>query len=94
MIEVFYERLMLYYEKVTCQKQGQKQCWVSTFAWIKPFYFFKITLIWDHRVQNTQSEVFLCKNELFILFIYLLIFDQIIHSRSRYGVVYSFSNKS
>ena len=59
---------------------------------MKPFYFFKITLIKDYRVRNTQGEVFLCKYELFFLiylFIYLFVSDQIIQSRSHYGVVYT-----
>ena len=43
---------------------------VSKFAGMKPFYFFKITLIEDYRVRNTQGQVLLCKNELFFL-IYL-----------------------
>ena len=34
------------------------------------FSFFKIALICDYGVQNTEGEVFLCKKELFILFIY------------------------
>ena len=59
------------------------------------FSFFKITFIWDYGVQNTEGEVcFFVKNELFILIIYLPIFDQIVQSRNHYGVVYSFSNKS
>ena len=41
---------------------------------MKPFYFFKITLIKDYRVRNTQGEVFLCKYELFFL-IYLFIYS-------------------
>ena len=94
MIEVFDRHLILYYKTVTCQKQGLNQNFEfqDLLEW-SHFTFSK--LFWSEtKWFKTQGEVFLFKNKLFILFICLSIFDQIIQSRGHYGVVYSVSNKS
>ena len=94
MIEVFDKHLILYYITVTCQKQGLNQNLEFQHLLEWSHFTFSKWFLSEIKWFKTQGEAFLCKNKLFILFICLLIFDQIIQSRSHYGVVYSFSKKS
>ena len=96
MTEVFDKHLIiLYYKTVTCQKQGRLNQNLEFQHLLEWSHFTFSKWFWSEiKWFKTQGEVFLCQHKLFILFICLLIFDQIIQSRSHYGAVYSFSNKS
>ena len=94
MIEVFDRHLILYYKTVTCQKQGLNQNLESQHLLEWSHFTFSKWFWSEIKWFKTQGEVFLCKNKLFILFICLLVFDQIIYSQEVTMVLFIASPKN
>ena len=94
MLEVFDEHLILNYERVTSQTQSLKKFKFQ--HWLEWSHFTFSKLLWSKIIGFAIHKVkfFFVEMSYSFLFNYLLILDQIIQSRSHYGVVYRFSNRS
>ena len=94
MLEVFDEHLILKNERVTSQTKFKK---IFKFQhWLEWNHFTFSKLLWFKIIGLAIHKVkfFFVEMSYSFLFNYLLILDQIIQSRSHYGVVYRFSNRS
>ena len=98
MLEFFDEHLILNYVRVTSQTQVFEK--INFQHWLEWSHFTFSKLLWCKIIGFAIHKVkfFFVKMSYFFLFIYLFIhsfiLDQIIQSRSHYGVVYRFSNRS
>ena len=95
MLEVFEEHLILNYERVTSQTQSLKKFKFQ--QWLEWSHLTFSKLLWSKIIGFAIHKVkfFFVEMSYSFLFTYLLILDQIsIQSRSHYGVVYRFSNRS
>ena len=93
-LEVFDKHLILNYKRVTSQTQSLKKIMFQ--HWLEWSHFTFSKLLWSKIIGFAIHKVkfFFVEMSYSFLFNYLLILDQIIQSRSHYGVVYRFSNRS